>query len=110
MNLYFFNHIQYVYVLIPTHASGAHMLGPGFFNHVKEHMSRSSAGISYIDATLEIASQLDTINVDQVKIYIASGGGLGGLQIGAAALGLPWEILGVLIGTPEESFADVVGW
>ena len=80
------------------------------YNHVKEHMSRSSAVISYMDATLEIASQLDAINVDQVKIYIASGGGLGGLQIGAAALGLPWEILGVLIGTPEESFADVVGW
>ena len=80
------------------------------YNHVKEHMSRSSAAISYMDATLEIASQLDAVGVEQVKIYIASGGAQGGLQIGAAALGLPWEILGFLVGTPEESFVDVVGW
>lgn len=80
------------------------------YNHVKEHMSRSSAAISYMDATLEIASQLDAAGVEQVKIYIASGGAQGGLQIGSAALGLPWEILGFLVGTPEETFADVVGW
>ena len=80
------------------------------YNHRKEHMSRSSAAISYMDATLEIASQLDAAGVEQVKIYIASGGAQGGLQIGAAALGLPWEILGFLIGTPQETFADVVGW
>ncbi len=80
------------------------------YNHKKEHMSRSSAAISYMDATLEIASQLDAIGVEQVTIYIASGGAQGGLQIGAAALGLPWEIIGFLIGTPEEAFADVVGW
>ncbi len=80
------------------------------YNHVKEHMSRSSAAISYMDATLEIASQLDALHVEEVKVYIASGGGQGGLQIGAAALRLPWEILGFLIGTPEEAFADVVGW
>ena len=80
------------------------------YNHRKEHMSRSSAAISYMDATLEIASQLDAVGVEQLKIYIASGGGQGGLQIGAAALGLPWEVLGFLVGTPEETFADVVGW
>jgi 1-aminocyclopropane-1-carboxylate deaminase/D-cysteine desulfhydrase-like pyridoxal-dependent ACC family enzyme len=80
------------------------------YNHVKEHMSRSSAAISYMDATLEIAGQLDAIGVEELKIYIASGGGQGGLQIGAAVLGLPWDVLGILIGTPEEAFADVVGW
>ena len=80
------------------------------YNHRKEHMSRSSAAISYMAATFEIASQLDAAGVEQVKIYIASGGAQGGLQIGAAALGLPWEILGFLVGTPQETFADVVGW
>ncbi len=80
------------------------------YNHRKEHMSRSSAAISYMDATLEIAGQLDAAGVEQVTIYIASGGAQGGLQIGAAALGLPWKVLGFLVGTPQETFADVVGW
>ena len=80
------------------------------YNHSKEHMSRSSAAISYMDATFEIAGQLNAVDVEHVKIYIASGGAQGGLQIGAAALDLPWEIRGILVGTPEENFVNVVGW
>ena len=79
------------------------------YNHIKEHMSRSSAAISYMDASLEIYEQLSAMGVEEVKVYIASGGAQGGLQIGSNALDLPWTVNGFLVGTPEESFVDIVG-
>lgn len=80
------------------------------YNHLKEHMSRSSAVISYMDATLEVADQLDALGVEQTKIYLASGGAQAGLQLGSNALGLDWDVQGVLVATPEESYVDMVGW
>lgn len=80
------------------------------YNHLTEHMSRSSAVISYLDAALEIADQLDDLDVGSVKVYIASGGAQGGLQLASAALGLGWQVNGFLVGTPEESFVDMVTW
>ncbi len=80
------------------------------YNHLREHMSRSSAVISYMDASLEIADQLDELGVGEAKVYIASGGAQGGLQIASDALGLGWQVNGFLVGTPEESFVDMVTW
>ena len=81
------------------------------YNHLREHMSRSSAVISYMEATLEIADQLEALGIDgPVNIYIASGGAQSGLQLAAQALGLPWRVRGILVGTPQESFVDVVTW
>lgn len=80
------------------------------YNHTKEHMSRSSAAISYMDATLEIADQLETMGAGELNVYIASGGAQGGLQIGSSALGLPWNVKGFLVGTREESFVNIVDW
>lgn len=85
--------------------------GKTVYNHIKEHMSRSSATISYMDATLELDQQLQNIEeVGNVEIFIASGGAQGGLILASNSLNLPWNITGVLVGTPEESFADVVTW
>ncbi len=80
------------------------------YNHVKEHMSRSSAVISYMDATQEISAQLEALGVEQVNIYLAAGGAQAGLQLGSNSLGLAWAVNGVMVGPPEAGFVDVVGW
>ena len=81
------------------------------YNHIREHMSRSSAVISYMEAALETADQLEALGVDgPVTVYIASGGAQSGLHLAAEALRLPWRVRGVLVGTVEESFVDVVTW
>ncbi len=81
------------------------------YNHLREHMSRSSAVISYMEATMEVADQLEALGVDgPVTVYIASGGAQSGLHLASDALRLPWRVRGVLVGTPEESFVDVVTW
>ena len=85
--------------------------GKSVYNHVKEHMSRSSATISYMEATLEIDQQLEEHElVENLEVFIASGGAQGGLMLASQALNLPWNIHGVIVGKPEESYADVVTW
>jgi len=85
--------------------------GKTVYNHIKEHMSRSSATISYMDATLELDQQLQNLEgIGNVEVFIASGGAQGGLMLASNSLNLPWNITGVLVGTSEESFADVVTW
>ena len=85
--------------------------GKSVYNHVKEHMSRSSATISYMEATLEIDQQLENHEfVENLEVFIASGGAQGGLMLASQALNLPWNIHGVIVGKPEESYADVVTW
>lgn len=85
--------------------------GKSVYNHVKEHMSRSSATISYMEATLEIDQQLENHEfVENLEVFIASGGAQGGLMLASQALNLPWNVHGVIVGKPEESYADVVTW
>ena len=85
--------------------------GRTVYNHIKEHMSRSSATIAYMEATLEIDEQLQTFDIaGNIEIFIASGGAHGGLMLGSQALSLPWTLHGVLVGRPEESYANVVTW
>jgi 1-aminocyclopropane-1-carboxylate deaminase/D-cysteine desulfhydrase-like pyridoxal-dependent ACC family enzyme len=85
--------------------------GKSVYNHVKEHMSRSSATISYMEATLEIDQQLEDHEfVENLEVFIASGGAQGGLMLASQALNLPWNVHGVIVGKPEESYADVVTW
>ena len=85
--------------------------GKSVYNHVKEHMSRSSATISYMEATLEIDQQLEEHElVENLEVFIASGGAQGGLMLASQALNLPWNVHGVIVGKPEESYADVVTW
>lgn len=85
--------------------------GKTVYNHNKEHMSRSSATISYMDATLEIDNQLNQLDgIENVEVFIASGGAHGGLMLASSALELPWNVTGIIVGTPEESYADVVTW
>lgn len=78
--------------------------------HPFEPMSRASGSIGYLNATLEIAEQLDQLGVKEVTIYLASGASHGGLAMGAKALGLSWRVVGVLIAHPGEYYADVEGW
>ena len=85
--------------------------GKTVYNHVKEHMSRSSATISYMEATLEIEEQLANFNVaENLEVFVASGGAQGGLMLASQSLNLPWNVHGVIVGKPEESYADVVTW
>ena len=77
--------------------------GKSVYNHVKEHMSRSSATISYMEATLEIDQQLEDHEfVENLEVFIASGGAQGGLMLASRALNLPWNVHGVIVGKPEE--------
>lgn len=78
--------------------------------HSFEPMSRASGAIGYLDATLEIQEQLDQLGINDVTIYLASGASHGGLAMGAKALGLPWQVTGVLIAHPSEYIADTIGW
>ena len=85
--------------------------GRTVYNHIKEHMSRSSATIAYMEATLEIDEQLKKFDIaGNIEMFIASGGAHGGLMLASQALTLPWTVHGVLVGQPEESYADVVSW
>ena len=78
--------------------------------HLFELMSRVSGSIGYLDATLEMAGQLDELGIQEVKVYVVSGATNGGLALGAKALGLPWHITGVLVAEVSLYFADVLGW
>lgn len=78
--------------------------------HPFEPMSRSSGSLGYIDAALEIAGQLEEMGVGKVMLYIVTGAAHGGLALAAKALGLNWDITGVLVADPAFYFADVLGW
>ncbi|MCL0044155.1 pyridoxal-phosphate dependent enzyme [Dehalococcoidia bacterium] len=78
--------------------------------HPFELMSRASGAVGYIDNTLEMASQLNELAIHEVKIYLVTGASHGGLALGAKALGLPWDIMGVLVADPSLYYADVIGW
>ena len=78
--------------------------------HLFELMSRASGSIGYLDATLEMAEQLDELGIQEVKVYVVSGATHGGLALGVKALGLPWHITGVLVAEVSLYFADVLGW
>ncbi len=80
------------------------------YAHPFELMSRASGAVGYLDATLEMAQQLDEMGVDDAKVYMVTGASHGGLALGAKALGLPWDITGVLVAAPELYYADTVGW
>jgi 1-aminocyclopropane-1-carboxylate deaminase/D-cysteine desulfhydrase-like pyridoxal-dependent ACC family enzyme len=78
--------------------------------HPLELMSRASGSIGYMDAALEIAGQIDEMGVRDLKVYLVTGASHAGLALAVKALGLPWEVTGILVAPPSVYFADVLGW
>ena len=78
--------------------------------HPLELMSRASGSVAYMDAALEIAGQMDEMGVRELKVYLVTGASHAGLALAVKALGLPWEVTGVLVAPPSLYFADVLGW
>ena len=78
--------------------------------HPFEPMSRASGALGYLDASLEMIDQLEEMGVQEIKVYLVTGASHGGLALAAKALGLPWQVNGVLVAEPSLYFADVVGW
>ena len=78
--------------------------------HPSEPTSRASGALGYLDASLEMIDQLEEMGIQEIKVYLVTGASHGGLALAAKALGLPWQVIGVLVAEPSQYFADVVGW
>ena len=75
-----------------------------------EPLTRAWGVMSYINAALEIADQLEAMEIQDVAVYLGTGASHGGLALAAKALGLPWRITGVMRSAPSTYAAHVPVW
>lgn len=73
-------------------------------------MDRPLGALAYLKAMVEIAEQLSGVNKKVSHIVIASGSGAtqAGLLVGAKALGLETEIIGICVSDKKEEFLPQV--
>ena len=71
---------------------------------------RPSGVMGYVNAAMEIEGQLDALGVDDATIWMPAGGSHGGITLATRALGLPWQVTGIIYSDRATYFADVLGW
>ena len=71
---------------------------------------RPSGVMGYVNAAMEIEGQLDALGVREATIWMPAGGSHGGITLATRALGLPWQVTGVIYSDRATYFADVLGW
>ena len=71
---------------------------------------RPSGVMGYVNAAMEIEGQLDALGIREATIWMPAGGSHGGITLATKALGLPWQVTGVIYSDRATYFADVLGW